>query len=331
MKSSLLEDDFFVFQEVEDMRKVLVLIMMMLLAGCSTQVENTRYKVGVVQLVQHVALDSATQGFVDELQKELGDDVEIIIENAAGDTANCTIIVDGFIQDGVDLILANATPALQAAYSATGDIPILGTSVTEYGVALDIDNFDGVTGLNVSGTSDLAPLDEQAQMILDLLPDTKTVGILYCSSEANSIYQVKVVKEYLNNKGINVVEESFTDSNDIAMVTADLCNECDAIYIPTDNMAASCAETIYGAMLPYKTPIFTGDEGTCRGCGVATLAISYYELGVETGKMAAEILTNKTDISTMPVRYYNNPVKLYNEDICNELGINIPDDYMPLN
>ena len=314
---------------------VLIITTLLVLTGCSNnqqeEVAETKYKIGIVQLVKHSALDAATQGFKDEVYKQLGEDnVEIIEENASGDSSNCSLIVNGFIQDEVDLIMANATPALQAAYSATSDIPILGTSVTEYGVALGIDNFSGVSGSNVSGTSDLAPLEDQAQMILDLLPETKTVGILYCSSEANSIYQVKVVKDYLESKGIKVEEATFTDSNDIAIVTQDLCSIVDAIYIPTDNMAAACAETIGSVTIPANTPVITGDEGTCVGAGIATLAISYYELGVETGKMAVEVLTGKADISTMPIRYYENPIKEYNQKICEQLNINVPDDYVAI-
>ena len=318
------------------MKKTLVLLMtllMLALTGCSNgggETSEKKYTIGVVQLVQHAALDSATQGFVDQVKKKLGDQVEVIVENAAGDTANCTIIVDGYIQDGVDLILANATPALQAAASATESIPILGTSVTDYGVALGIDGFSGTTGINVSGTSDLPPLDEQAQMILDLMPETKTVGILYCSSEANSVYQVKVVKDYLTSKGIEVKEATFTDSNDIALVAKDLCDSVDVLYTPTDNMVASCCETLAGIVLPSKTPVITGDEGTCAATGVAVLAIDYYLLGAETGDMAVEILTEGADVSTMAIRYYTDPIKEYNEAISSELGIAIPSDYIKI-
>ena len=314
-----------------------MIIMLMMLSACSQgsggeekPVEGKKYTVGVVQLVQHAALDDATKGFSDQLKKELGEDVEVIVENASGDPANCSVIVNGFIQDGVDLIMANATPALQAASSATGDIPVLGTSVTDYASALGIDNFTGATGINVSGTSDLPPLDEQAQMILDLFPETKTVGIIYCSSEANSIYQVNAVEQYLKSKGITVIPAAFTDSNDIAMVTEDLCSKIDVLYIPTDNTAASCSQTIAGVIVPAGIPAITGDEGTCIGCGVATLAISYYDLGVETGKMAAEILSGKADVSGMDIRYSAAPIKEYNKDICAQLGVQIPDDYVAI-
>ena len=322
------------------MKKLLVMIamaMLLMLSACTNQeggnetpAEGRKYSVGVVQLVQHAALDDATNGFVDELKKQLGDDVDIDVKNAAGDSATCATIAQGFVNNSVDLIMANATPALQAASSATGDIPVLGTSVTDYASALGMDSFTGSTGINVSGTSDLPPLDEQAQMILDLFPEAKTVGIIYCSSEANSIYQVNAVQAYLEDKKIKVIPVSFTDSNDIAMVTEGLCSQIDVLYIPTDNTAASCSQTIAGVIIPAGIPAITGDEGTCIGCGVATLAISYYDLGVETGKMAAEILKGNADVSTMDISYSGAPIKKYNKDICDQLGIEIPDDYVAI-
>lgn len=272
--------------------------------GGSGDTAKDTYTVGICQLVQHQALDAATQGFKDALKEELGDKVEFVEQNAA-----------------------NATPALQAATAATQSIPILGTAVTEYGVALDIENFSGTVGGNVSGTSDLAPLDQQAAMFSELLPDAKTVGILYCSAEANSVYQADVVKAALEDKGITVKIYTFADSNDVATVTATACDECDALYIPTDNTAASCAEAINNVALPKKTPIITGEEGIAKGCGIATLSIDYYELGVTTGKMAAKILTGEGDIATMPIEYYQNPVKKYNADLCEQLGITVPSDY----
>ena len=203
------------------------------------------------------------------------------------------------VSSGVDLILANATPALQAAAAATSDIPILGTSVTEYGVALSIDGFNGTVGGNISGTSDLAPLDQQAAMFAELLPDAKTVGILYCSGEANSVYQADKVKTALEAAGVTVKVYTFADSNDVAAVTTTACGECDALYIPTDNTAASCTEAINNVAQPAGIPIICGEEGICKGCGIATLSIDYYELGRTTGEMAAKILTGEADISTM--------------------------------
>ena len=292
--------------------------------------EGKTYVVGICQLAQHVALDAATQGFKDALVEELGDAVTFEEQNASGDIPTCSTICTGFAASNVDLILANATPALQAAVSATQTIPILGTAVTEYGVALDIEGFNGTVGGNVSGTSDLAPLDQQAQMLLELVPDAKTVGILYCSAEPNSVYQSDVVKQYLENAGVTVNVYTFADSNDVSSVTATACAECDALYIPTDNTAASCTEAINNVAEPAGIPIVTGEEGLCKGCGIATLSISYYDLGVTTGKMAAKILTGEADISEMPIEYFQNPVKKYAAERCAALGIEIPSDYVAI-
>ena len=284
----------------------------------STDGEGTKYTVGICQLVQHEALDAATQGFIDAVQEKLGaDNVDISVQNAANDQNVCTTIVNTFVSQKVDLIMANATPSLQAAYNATTEIPILGTAVTEYGVALGLKDFNGTVGGNVSGTSDLAPLTEQADMILELFPEAKTVGLLYCSAEPNSEYQVQVVEEYLTGKGITCVRYSFADSNDVAAVTTKAAADSDVIYIPTDNTAASCAEAIKSAA---KKPIIAGEEGICKACGVATLSIDYYELGRTTGEMAVKILKGEADISTMPVEYTDATPK-YNASMCETLGI----------
>ena len=220
----------------------------------------------------------------------------------------------------VDLILANATGALQAAAAATKDIPILGTAVTEYGVALGIDNFSG----NISGTSDLAPLDQQAAMIQELFPDAKNVGIIYCSGEPNSVYQVEVVKAALEKTGCTVNTYTFSDTNDVVSVTGTASDANDVLYIPTDNTAASCAEAIKSAA---KKPIIAGEEGICKACGVATLSIDYYELGRTTGEMAVKILKGEADISTMAIEYYPNPVKKYNPEMAEHFNLTIPSDY----
>ena len=299
-------------------------------AEATAAAEDTVYTVGICQLVQHAALDAATQGFVDTLKAEFGDKVNIIEQNASNDIPTCSTIVHGFVSDKVDLILANATPALQAAVEATDTIPILGTSVTEYGVALGIDGFTGTVGGNVSGTSDLAPLDQQAAMLLELLPDVKSVGILYCSAEANSVYQAEVVKAALEDAGVAVEIYTFTDSNDVAAVTATACDASDALYIPTDNTAASCTEAINNVAEPAGVPIIAGEEGICSGCGIATLSISYYDLGVTTGKMAVKILKGEADISEMPIEYFPDPVKKYNPALCDALGISVPSDYVAI-
>ena len=286
------------------------------------------FTIGICQLVQHPALDAATQGFKDAVVEALGEgNVTFQEQNASGDSATCTTICGQFVTDGVDLIMANATPALQAATAATGSIPILGTSVTEYGVALGIDGFDGTVGTNVSGTSDLAPLDQQAAMVKELFPDAKNVGLLYCSAEANSQYQVDTVKACLEDLGYTCTLYSFVDSNDVTSVTKSACDANDVLYIPTDNTAASNTEAINNVAKPAGVPIVVGEEGICAGCGVATLSISYYDLGVTTGKMAVKILTGESNVAEMPVEYAPQFTKKYNADLANALGVTIPSDY----
>ena len=295
--------------------------------GSSTSGDGQTYTVGIVQQVQHEALDAATQGFQDALTELLGDSVTIDPQNASGDSANCTTIANNFVSQGVDLIMANGTTALQAAASATQTIPILGTSITEYGVALGIDGFDGTTGFNVSGTSDLAPLDQQAAMLQEWFPDAQTVGLLYCSSEPNSQYQVDTVQGYLEDMGYTCTQYSFSDSNDLSAVATTACAESDVLYVPTDNTAANNAELIGNIALDAQTPIIAGEEGICKGCGVATLTISYYDIGYKTGEMAYEILVNGADPATMPIEYAPQFTPKYNPTMCEALGLTPPDGY----
>lgn len=297
-------------------------------AETSAAEAGTVYKVGICQLVQHDALDAATQGFKDALTEKLGENgVEFEEQNASGDTANCSTIINGFVSSDVDLILANATAPLQTATQATSDIPILGTSVTDYATALDISDWTGTVGGNVSGTSDLAPLDQQAAMIQELFPDAKNVGLLYCSAEANSVYQCDVIEGYLTDAGYIVTRYAFTDTNDVTSVAQTAADASDVIYIPTDNTAASNTEAIANVVLPAKVPVVAGEEGICKGCGVATLSISYYDLGYQTGTMAYQILAEGADISTMAVEFAPNVTKKYNAANCEALGITPPEGY----
>ena len=311
------------------MKRMLLILTAAVIALCmgTAAAEGTVYHVGICQLVQHVALDAATQGFQDALKDKLGDAVVFDLQNASGDTNTCSTIMNNFVSDNVDLIMANATPALQAAVAATGSIPILGTSVTNYASALDIEDKDGATGMNVSGTSDLAPLDRQAEMLQELFPDAKKVGILWCSAEPNSKYQADHIREYLEALGYECTDYTFADSNDVASVTQNACDGSDVLYIPTDNTAASCTEAIRNVVEPAGIPAVVGEEGICRGCGVATLSISYYDLGYATGEMAYEILVEGADISTMPVRFAPNVTKEYNAELSGLLGVTIPEDY----
>lgn len=295
--------------------------------------EGQVFHIGICQLVEHVALDAASQGFMDALTELLGEgNVTFDYQTAQGESANCATIVNGFVADNVDLILANATAPLQSAAAATSDIPVLGTSITDYATALDIDGWTGTVGTNVSGTTDLAPLDGQADVLAELFPveSYPNVGLIYCSAEANSIYQVDTIQGFLEEKGYNVTQYSFSDSNDIASVVQTACDENEVLYVPTDNTAASNTEAIDNVAQPAGVPVVAGEEGICAGCGVATLSISYYDLGYRTGEMAYEILANGADVSTMAVESAPNFTKEYDAARCEALGVTIPEDYVAI-
>lgn len=286
------------------------------------------YKIGICQQLEHEALDQATQGFEDACEEKFGkDNVTFDLQNGQGEQANCATITNSFVADNVDLILANATTALQCAAAATDSIPILGTSITDYATALDISDWNGSTGMNISGTSDLAPIDQQEDMLVELVPDVKTVGILYCSAEPNSAYQAKLFEDALKEDGIEYKEYTAADSNEIQSVTTSAISECDALYIPTDNTMASNTEIINNICLPAKIPVVAGEQGICAGCGIATLSISYYDIGYKAGEMAYDILENGKDISAMKIETAPNVTKMYNPTICEELGIEVPDEY----
>lgn len=297
-------------------------------AAETTEASGQVYNIGICQLAPHPALDAATEGFIDAVTEALGaENVNIDNQNAAGDSPTCGTIINGFVSANVDLILANATAPLQTAAAATATIPVLGTSVTEYGVALGIDGFTGTVGTNVSGTSDLAPLDQQAAMVKEWFPDAKTVGLLYCSAEPNSQYQVDNVQAYLEELGYTCTQYSFSDTNDMASVTQQAADNSDALYVPTDNTCANNTGVIDNICRPAGVPIICGEEGICGGCGVATLSISYYDLGYTTGEMAVKILTGEADVSEMPIEYAPQFTKKYNETICADLGLTVPEGY----
>lgn len=322
---------------------MLAAMLTMSLAGCGTKSDDAKsqdnsakksakYHVGVIQLTQHPALDAATEGFVEALEEKLGDEVDVEVQNASNDSATCATIANTFVADGKDLIMGNATPALQAATQATSEIPIVGTSITSYAVALGIDDakWTGTSGINVTGTSDLPPLDEQAKMIQELYPDAKNVGVLYCSAEPNSVYQVTEITKYLKEMGYSVKEYTFSDSNDVAAVTKSACDDSDVIYIPTDNTAADCASTIGNVVMQEKTPVIAGEEGICSGCGVATLSIDYHDIGYAAGEIAYEILVNNADPADTEIGFAPEFTKKYNEEFCTAMGLIIPDGYQKI-
>lgn len=290
------------------------------------------FTVGVCQLAPHPALDAATKGFQEKLTELIeadGNSVTFDSKNANGETSSVATIINGFVSGNVDLILANATAPLQTAAASTGDIPILGTSVSDYGTALEMDGFTGTTGINVSGTSDLAPLDQQAAMVKEWFPDAKNVGLLYCSGEANSKFQINTIKPELEALGYTCTEYSFADSNDLATVVTKACDEADVLYVPTDNTVADNTGIVANVAIPAGVPVIAGEEGICSGCGVATLSISYYDLGATTAQMAYDILVGGKDITTMEIQ--NAPVTpKYNKELCDELGITPVEGYEPI-
>lgn len=315
------------------MKKIITLVLCVCLIASAlllTSCGKAKYTIGICQLVAHEALDAATKGFKDAVKQALGNDVVFDEQNAAGDSVQCSTIVNSFVAKKVDLILANATPALQAAQNATKTIPILGTSITEYSVALGLTDYNGVVGGNVSGTSDLAPLDQQAQMIVDLFPSVKKVGLLYCSAEPNSLYQVQEVKKFLDAKLITADFYSFTDTNDLAAVVNKAVASVDLIYCPTDNTVASNCAIIDSIARKANVPVVAGEEAICKGCGTVTLTINYYDLGYKTGEMAVKILRDKADISTMKVEYAPKFTKKYNKEICAALGVTVPTDFVEI-
>ncbi len=292
-------------------------------AGDPGNAPDKTYTVGICQLIEHPALDLATKGFQDALTEKLGDKVKFEVQRAQGESANCATIVNNFVSQNVDLIMANATGALAAAASGTNTIPVVGTSITSYDVALG----EGWEGKNITGASDLAPLDQQEDMILEIFPEAKKVGILYCSSEGNSKYQADVIMEELKKDGIECKEYTVADSNEIqAQTQAAVGDKCDVIYIPTDNTFANAAETVKNIVVPAKVPVVAGEEGICGGCGTVTLSISYESMGYKAGLMAYEILVNGKKPAELEIGY-SDVTKKYNQEICEALGIKVPEGY----
>ena len=309
-----------------------VMVLAMASAAPAAKAEEASYTVGICQLVQHAALDAATQGFKDALTEKLGDKVTFDEQNAQGEPATCSTIVTGFVANEYDLIMANATPALLAAVSATDTIPILGTSVTDYATALAIDDMDAAvgTGINVSGTSDGVPAQLYADTVMELVPEAKKVAIVYCSAEPNSVLQADQFIACMDELGVATEVFTFADSNDIQAVVTAAIEGADAMYIPTDNTAASNMTIVSNICAPAGVPIICGEEGMCGAGGLATVSISYYDIGYVCGEMAYEILVNGADVSTMPIGYAASPEKKYNADYAEAIGFEMPEGYVAI-
>lgn len=298
-------------------------------SGVAAKAEEKTYTVGICQLVQHAALDAATQGFMDALTEKLGDSVKFDLQNAQGESTTCSTIVTGFVANDYDLIMANATPALLAAVSATDTIPILGTSVTDYATALAIDDMDASvgTGINVSGTSDGVPAQMYADTVMELVPEAKNVSVLYCSAEPNSVLQADQFIACMDELGVSTTVYTFTDSNDIQAVVTSAVEGADAMYIPTDNTAASNMTIVSNVCTAAGLPVICGEEGMCGAGGLATVSISYYDIGHVCGEMAYDILVNGADVSAMPIGYAASPAKKYNPDFAEAIGFEMPEGY----
>lgn len=308
---------------------VCIMLSIMLVASlcaCGAETEKDTFKIGIIQLTEHQALDSAKDGFVDKL-KEAGIDVEIDVQNAQGEQTVCATIAGTMVNDGVDLILAIATPAAQAAAQATSDIPILVTAVTDP-ASSGLVNSNENPGTNVSGTSDMNPIEAQVNLLLKFVPDAKTVGILYCSSEDNSILQAEMAKDALESKGVKVEIFTAADSSEVQSVTQSMVGKVDAVYIPTDNLMADSMGAIGMILTPAGIPVIAGESNMVEAGGLATYGIDYYALGQKTAEMAIDILVNGADITTMPIAYYDeDSLSLtINEEVLNQLGLEVPAD-----
>jgi len=306
-----------------------MMVVSMAMTGCGGSGDSgdtaAEYTVGIVQQLEHPALDAATQGFQEKLTELMDGNVAFDYQNAQGEQTNCTTIATKFVSDGVDLIMANATTALQSAAAATADIPIVGTSVTDYVTAGVVDSNEA-PGRNVTGASDLAPIDEQIAILMELIPDVQKVGILYCSAEPNSIYQSQLAQAELDKAGVAWAEYTAADSNEVQAVVTNAVSECDVLYVPTDNTMANNTEIIKNVAVPAGVPVIAGEEGICAGCGVATLSISYYDLGAKAAEMAYEILVNGADPAEMPIEYVSEGItEKYNAEIAETLNIAIPE------
>lgn len=285
------------------------------------------FQIGIVQLAEHPAMDEATRGFKEFLTEKLGDKVQFNVQNAQGEQTNCTTIVNQFVSSKVDLIMANATNAVKAAREATSDIPVVGTSVTDY-VSCGLVASNEAPGANVTGASDMNPVTVQVDLMKTLCPEVKTVGIVINSGEENSAIQAEEAKTAFEAEGFAVKIYSVADTNEIQTVVTAACNEVDAFYEPTDNLIAANVPTMSNITTAAGKPVICGEGGMCESGFLATYAISYYELGRAAGEQAFNILVNGADPATTPIFFFDvsNLSLVINEENAAELGITIPEE-----
>lgn len=285
-----------------------------------------KIKIGIIQLVEHPALDQAYKGFVDGLAAEGyvdGDNISIDYQNAQGEQANCVTIANKLVNDRDNLIFAIATPAAQAVANLTKDIPILVSAVTDPKTANLVESNER-PGTNVSGTSDLTPVAAQISLLKRILPDAKKVGLMYCSSEANSIFQIDLAKAACAAEGLEYVEASVSASNEIQQVTQGLVGKVDALYVPTDNMLAAGMANVAMVANQAKLPVICGEEGMVKSGGLATYGINYYELGKQTAKQAVAILRDGANPAEMPIEYLEKCDLAVNHETEAAIGVKVP-------
>ena len=306
------------------MKYIYYLFIILSLLSCK---KTSQIKIGVLQLIEHNALDSAYKGFVDGLKEagyEDGKNIIIDYQNAQGEQANCITIGQKFINDKSDLILAIATPAAQAIANMTKDIPILITAVTDPADSkLVADN--NVPGGNVTGTSDLTPVEAQIELLKEIIPNVKTVGLLYCSSEQNSVFQINIAKKKLDAMGIKYIDIAISNLNEIQQVIQNVIGKVEAIYTPTDNMIANGMATVALMTEPAKIPVICGEGGMTMLGGTATYGINYYELGKLTSTQAVSILKGDKKTSEMSIEYLQKFDLVVNTNMIESIGLTIPE------
>ncbi|MEI7615575.1 MAG: ABC transporter substrate-binding protein [Actinomycetota bacterium] len=307
---------------------VLALALALAMAGCTAQTAKSNAKIGIIQYVEHVALDSARDGFIKALSDKGyvdGKNIAIDLQNAQADQSNLSTISDRFVSNKVDLVLAIATPAAQSIAGKTTTIPILATAITDF-VSAKLVNSNEAPGGNVSGTTDMNPIKEQIDLLVKLVPNAKTVGVIYTSSEDNSILQAAIAKKAIEALGLKYIEVTVTNSNDVQQAAQSIVGKCDALYIPTDNVLASSMPVIHGVTLESKTPVICGESGMVVNGGLATLGINYTDLGYTTGLMAVKILKGEAKTATMPIESASGFDFAINGTVATEIGLTIPKD-----
>lgn len=314
------------------MKKLLaVLLSLTLILACGAAYAEDKPVIGIIQQMDHVALNAARDGFVKALEDNGfvdGETITLDIQNGQGDQSNLATIADRFISEKADLVLAIATTAATTMAGKTESIPILGTAITDY-VSAKLVESNEKPGYNVSGTSDMNPVSAQIELLKKLVPEAKTVGVLFTSGETNSVIQAAMAKEAIEAQGMTYVEGTATNTNDVQQAVQQLVGKCDAIYLPTDNVMASSIPIIYGVTAESKIPVICGESGMVYNGGLATLGISYFQLGYETGLMAVEVLGG-ADISEMPIRFATEGFEYaLNKTVADEIGLEIPDDLLP--